>query len=83
MLLKLLLAPVTAPMTGFRLLLNQMRTMAEDEVYDVDKLHSDLIALQLQVEEGEITEEAYAQREADLIVRIRAARERSLGQGVK
>jgi len=78
MLFKLLFAPVTGPMAGFRALLNQMRTMAETELYDIDKLHSDLIALQLLVEEGDITEEEYVAREAELLSLIRAARERSM-----
>lgn len=78
MLFKVLFAPVTAPMAGFRLLMNQMRTMAEDELFDVDKLHNDLITLQLKLEEGEIGMEEYGAREAEIIAQLRLAKERQM-----
>jgi hypothetical protein len=83
MLFKLLFAPVTAPVSSFRLLLNQMKMMAENELFDVDKLHNDLIALQLRLEENEITYHEYAQREAEILAQLRAAKERQMrGSGV-
>jgi hypothetical protein len=78
MLFKLLFAPLTAPTAGFRLLLNQMRTMAEDELFNVDKLHEDLIALQLKLEEDEIGIEEYTQRESEIIAQLRVAKERRM-----
>lgn len=75
MLFKLLFSPFTAPPAGFRLLLNQMRSMAEAELYNVDDLYEELKLLQLRMEEGEITEEEYAESEAGVLARLRTARE--------
>jgi hypothetical protein len=78
MLFKLLFAPVTAPAAGFRLLLNQMRAMAEEEVLDVERLHEELIALQLKLEEDEIGIEEYTRRESEIIAQLRVAKERQM-----
>ena len=47
MLLKLLTAPITAPLAGFRFVLGQIEDMAEREVYDVDRIREELLLLQL------------------------------------
>jgi hypothetical protein len=75
MLLKLLTAPLTAPLTGFRFILNQLGEMAERELYDEDRIRQELLELQVLLDEGEITEEEYAAQEADIVARLREARE--------
>ena len=73
--LGLLLAPVTLPLSGFRFVLNQIAQMAERELLDEDRIREDLLLLQVQLDDGEITEDEYLAREADVIARLRLARE--------
>ncbi|HEY7061219.1 MAG TPA: gas vesicle protein GvpG [Chloroflexota bacterium] len=75
MLLKLLTAPLTAPLAGFRFILNQVGEMAERELYDEDRIREELLELQLRLDEGDIDEDEYAEREADVMARLRVARE--------
>ncbi len=75
MLFKLLAAPITAPIGGFTFILKTIQDMAERELYDVDRIREDLLLLQLQLDEGEITEEEYLEREPEIMARLRAARE--------
>jgi hypothetical protein len=73
--LGLLLAPVTLPFTGFRFILNQIAEMAERELLDEGRIRENLLLLQVQLEEGEITEDEYLAREGDVMARLRMARE--------
>jgi hypothetical protein len=73
--LGLLLAPVTLPISGFRFILSQIAEMAERELLDADRIREDLLLLQVQLDDGEITEEEYLVREADVMARLRLARE--------
>ena len=75
MLLKLLTAPFTAPLAGFRFILSQVGEMAEHELYDEDRIREELLELQLRLDEGDISEEEYAEQEADVMARLRVARE--------
>ncbi|HZR98069.1 MAG TPA: gas vesicle protein GvpG [Chloroflexota bacterium] len=75
MLFKLLTAPITAPLAGFRFILNQVGEMAERELYDEDRIREELLELQLRLDEGDIDEDEYAEREADVMARLRVARE--------
>lgn len=79
MLFSLLLAPITAPLGGLRFVLNQVKDLADRELLDKDRIHEELVLLQLRLEEKEITEEEYAAQEADLMARLRAVREREKG----
>jgi hypothetical protein len=81
MLFDLLLAPITAPVSGFNFLLRQIRDMAERELYDPERIREEILLLQMKLEEGEITEEEYNLQEAELLVRWRAARDYLQGQG--
>jgi uncharacterized membrane protein len=74
MLFKLLTAPVTMPVSGFRFILEQLQQMAERELYNEATIREDLLLLQLRLEEGEITEEEYRAQEAEIMARLRAAR---------
>ena len=75
MLLKLLTAPITLPLSGFRFVLGRVEEMAERELYDEERIREDLLLLQLRLDEGEITDDEYVTEEADIMVRLRAARE--------
>ena len=75
MLLRLLTAPVSLPLAGFRFVLNQVVLMAERELLDEERIREDYLLLQLRLEEGEISEEEYLRQEAEIMVRLRAARE--------
>ena len=75
MLFKLLTAPVSLPVSGVRFILDQIPQMAERELLDEDRIREDLLLLQLRLEEGEITEAEYAYQEADIMERLRAARQ--------
>lgn len=77
MLLKLLGAPITAPIAGFEFILRQLQELAERELYDEDRLREQL--LELHLEADEISREEFAEREAELIGRLRVARQRRLG----
>jgi hypothetical protein len=75
MLFKLLTAPITAPVSGLNFVLKQVVSMAERELMDVDRLHQELLLLNMRLEEGEITQAEFAAQEADVLARLRAARE--------
>jgi hypothetical protein len=75
MLLRLLAAPVTLPMSGFRFILTQVAEMAERELLDEDRIREDLLLLQIKLDDGEITEAEYLEEEAAIMARLRAARE--------
>ncbi|MEX2431082.1 MAG: gas vesicle protein GvpG [Dehalococcoidia bacterium] len=81
MLFKLLMAPLKTPVSSVNFVLRQVVTMAERELYSVQNIHEELLLLQLRLDEGEISEEAYAVQEADIMVRLRAAREHEQGIG--
>jgi hypothetical protein len=75
MLFKLLTAPITAPIAGFTFIMDQLRDMADRELFDPDRIRDELLMLQLQLDDGEITEEEYEEQEAEIIARLRAARQ--------
>jgi hypothetical protein len=83
MLLRLLTAPVTLPISGFRFILNQVAEMAERELLDEERIREDLLLLQVRLDDGEISEEQYLAEEAQIMARLRAAREyrERLGRG--
>ena len=66
MLLRLLAAPVTLPISGFRFILTQVAEMAERELYDEDRIREDLLLLQVRLDDGEITEAEYLDQEAEI-----------------
>jgi hypothetical protein len=84
MLFKLLSAPVSLPVSGFRFILDQLVIMAEREMYSEESIREDLLLLQLRLDEGEITDEEYLAGEAEIMARLRAARAyRQAGGGAR
>ncbi len=82
MLFRLLSLPVALPAAGIKFCLQQVLNAAEAELLDPEPVKEELLLLQLKLEEGEITEEEYLEREAALMQRwreIRAYRARRLG----
>ncbi len=75
MLFKLLTAPLTGPLFGLRFVLEQVRTMAERELLDTERIKDELLLLHMRLEEGAISEEEFLRQEAELMARLRAARD--------
>ena len=75
MLLNLLTAPLGMPFSGFKFILNQIAQMAERELLDEETIRNDLLLLQVRLDEGEISEEEYLAQEAEIMARLRLARE--------
>jgi cytochrome c-type biogenesis protein CcmH/NrfG len=76
MLFKLLSAPFTLPMAGVKFAFQQIADMAEQELNDDAVLREQLILLQVQLEEGDIDEEEFGEREAELMSRLREIKAR-------
>lgn len=84
MLLKLLSLPVSLPLAGIRFCLDQLVEAAEQELTDDAPIREALLLLSLQLDEGEISDDDYVEREAILIDRlreIRAYKERRVRDG--
>jgi hypothetical protein len=75
-LFKLLAAPITAPGAGLKFIFQQVQELANQELFDEQHIYDELLLLQVHLDDGEITEEEYLEREADIMVRLRAARAR-------
>jgi hypothetical protein len=70
-LLKLLSAPVSLPVAGLKFVLQQVADLADRELNDEAALREQLLLLQVLLEDGDIDEAEYAEREADLLARLR------------
>jgi len=79
-LFKLLGAPFTLPGAGMKFIFNQIADMANQELDDESVLREDLLLLQVQYEEGDIEDDEYADREAELMVRLRQIKARKRAQ---
>lgn len=66
-------------LSGFRWVLDTVRTAAETELDDDTALREQLMAAELRRELGEISDEEFAGIEADLLARIREIKERREG----
>jgi hypothetical protein len=75
-LFKLLALPITAPVAGVRFCIEKVVEYAEHELNDDEPVREQLLELQIELEEGRVTEDEYAEREAVLLARLREIRER-------
>jgi hypothetical protein len=75
MLFKLLALPLTLSVAGVRFCLDQVLAAAEAELGDDGPVKEALLLLQLQLEEGEISEADYVRQEAELLARLREVRD--------
>lgn len=74
MLFKLLGLPFTLPAAGVRFVFNQLIETAEAELLDDAPVKEALLELQLRLEEGEVSDEEFAEQEALLFQRLREIR---------
>jgi hypothetical protein len=74
LLTNILLFPVTGPVAGIRWTLAKVQQVAEDELTDDAAVKQELMELQMQLELGDIDEEEYGRREAQLMERLREIR---------
>ena len=68
-----------APVSGFKFILNQIQKIADKELNDDTLIKEQLLELQMRLELDEVSEEEFAEREAELFARLRVIRERQLG----
>lgn len=67
-----------APVSGFKFILSQIQKIADQELNDDTVIKEQLLELQMRLELEEISEEEYAEREAELFARLRAIKARQL-----
>ena len=76
MLFKLLGAPLTLPLAGIKFVFKQVADLADQELNDESTLRDQFLLLQVQLEEGDIDEDDYADQEAVLLARMREIKAR-------
>jgi hypothetical protein len=64
---------------GIKFVLRKIADAVEAQLTDDSVLHEELLAAQMRLELGEITEAEFAELEADLLARLREIRERQRG----
>lgn len=60
---------------GLRFVLDKVASAVDAEMNDTDRLREDLLAAQMQLELGEITDEEFAEVESGILARMRELRE--------
>ena len=75
MLFKLLALPVSLPAAGIKFCFQQLINTAEKELTDDEPVKEQLLLLTMKLEEGEISEEEFAEHEAVLHRRLREIRQ--------
>jgi hypothetical protein len=75
LLTNILLAPFLGPVWGTRWTLEKVDQVVREELTDDTPVKEELMALQLQLEMGEIDDAEYLRREAELMQRLREVRE--------
>ena len=80
MLFKLLGLPFSLPAAGMKFVFQQVADLADKELYDESVVHEQLLLLQVQLEDGDVDEAEYVEREAELMTWLREikARKRAL-----
>lgn len=71
---KILFFPVVGPVAGIKWSLGKVQKVVEDELTDDTLVKQDLLELQMQLELGEIDDDEYTRREAELMARLRDVR---------
>jgi cytochrome c-type biogenesis protein CcmH/NrfG len=59
------------PMSGFKFVLRTLQQVAEEQYTDTAPAKNRLLELQLELENGDITEQQYAQAEAEIFRELR------------
>jgi len=71
MLFKLLTLPVSGPLSGTQWLAEKIAEQAEQQYYNPEVVQAQLMQLELQLDLGQITEEAYMAQEELLLARLK------------
>lgn len=74
LLTNILFFPVTGPVAGIRWSLRQVAQVVDEELTDDSAIKQELMELQMQLELGDIDDDEYVRREADLMARLRDVR---------
>jgi hypothetical protein len=75
LLTNILLAPFLGPIYGTRWTLDKVDRVVREELTDDTPIKEDLMALQMQLEMGEIDDAEYMRREPEIMQRLREVRE--------
>jgi hypothetical protein len=75
LLTNILLAPFLGPVWGTKWTLEKVDRVVRDQLTDDTPVKEDLMALQMQLEMGEIDDDEYVRREAEIMQRLREVRE--------
>ena len=75
LLTNILLSPFLGPIWGTKWTLDKVDRVVREELTDDTPIKEDLMALQLQLEMGEIDDNEYVRREAEIMQRLREVRE--------
>lgn len=75
LLTNILLAPFLGPVWGTKWTLEKVDRVVRDELTNDEPIKEDLMKLQLELESGEIDDDEYVRREAEIMVRLREVRE--------
>ncbi len=74
LLTNILFFPVTGPVAGIKWSLSKVQQVVEEELTDDSPVKQELMELQMQLELGDIDDEEYVRREAQLMARLREVR---------
>lgn len=77
MLLKLLLAPITAPVGGIAWIADKILEQADIQGDDVEALQKQLLALQLSFDMGELPEQEFEDQEEALLLAIQSMQDQA------
>jgi hypothetical protein len=75
LLTNILLAPFLGPIYGTRWTLDKVDRVVREQLTDDTPIKEDLMALQMQLEMGEVEDAEYVRREAEIMQRFREVRE--------
>jgi hypothetical protein len=71
----ILLAPFLGPIYGTRWTLDKVDRVVREQLTDDTPIKEDLMALQMQLETGEIDDSEYVRRETEIMQRLRDVRD--------
>jgi hypothetical protein len=74
LLTNLLFFPITGPVAGIRWSLRKVAQVVDEELTDDSSVKQELMELQMQLELGDIDDDEYVRREAELMARLREVR---------
>lgn len=83
LLLKLLTLPISGPIEGMVWIAKKVAEQADNELYDAEKVHGQLMELELRYDLEEISEEEYLATEQILLERLRIGQERQAAESEK